>query len=178
MDKKREFGIHVLTIICVVVMFSAIIPKLMTDLDKCIKDDSIITNISIQKNSYSTFSKFSQKKRTVETILLYLHNGLVLALNPPNNKSNIFRDKQSIGKRITYYYTSKNITMHGIDPVQLKMDNKIIYDQKTLTFIDYSLILMTVSLMYFSGKKLIAKIKLISKLNYLNWDLNSRYRKI
>ena len=150
MFNYREFGIHFMTFVYVFCTSLFVIPNLTTNLKKYNKGMGILINSRIYEREY--IGKYFQKKNE-KTLVLNLDNGMELKLSGKYSKFwDEFQDKESIGKTITYYL-GNNIT-YGSNPIQIELDNKIIYTPNENRIWAYLSIIMTIGFMIYSGKKI------------------------
>lgn len=155
MYNLREFGIHLMTIVLVICTPLYIIPNLTTNLKNYNKGKGVLTNARINEREY-TGRYFL--KRIERTLVLNLDNGMELKLSGQYSKFwDELQDQKSIGKTITYYLG--NNTTYGFNPVQIELDNKIIYDPSENMIWAYILVVMTIGCMIYSGKKLYVLVK-------------------
>ncbi len=144
-----------MTIVSVICTSIYIIPNLTTNLKNYDKGTGVLVDTRINEREYT--GKYFQKK-VERTLILNLDNGMELKLSRQYGKFwDELQAKESIGKTVTYYL-GNNITC-GSNPVQIELDNKIIYDPSENRIWAYLLVFMTIGCIIYSGKKLYAFVK-------------------
>lgn len=155
LDSKGSI-IQFATIILVIYTFISIVPNLSNNLENYSKSEGSLRKASIHESEY-TGRYFTKKVRT--TLILRLDNGVNITLNDQYDAYwNIFLDRRSIGKKLTYYVRNNQINQH-LDPVQIELDDRIIYDPSQARVGDYFLILMTIAGVIYSSNKYFASGK-------------------
>lgn len=124
-----------------------IIPNLSRNLDNYRKGEGILANSRIEEREY--YRKF--KKKIERTLILTLDNGTLRLSTQYGQYWNQLTDKGTIGKKVTYYL-GNNIT-EGSNPVQLEIDGQIIYDPSAEMVWGYVLLIMTMLLSLYTGRK-------------------------
>lgn len=149
MGNYREIGIHFLTIMLVIMVPLFVVPNLSTNLDNYEKENNIIKDTRIDTREYR--GKYFQKK-IEKTLVIILNDESEIYLSNGQNCWEEIQSKDNVGKRITFY--SGNNTSERMNPVQLEIEGKIIYDPTENVKWGCFLVIMTIGLAIYSGSKL------------------------
>jgi hypothetical protein len=151
MTNYREYGMHFMTIILLIMVPFFVIPNLSTNLKNYKKETNIIIGTRINIREYT--GKYFQKK-TEKTLVIILKDSSEIKLSDVEYHKywDIIEAKNNIGKKITFY--SGNNTAERNNPVQIEIDNKIIYDPSESVKWGYIIVFMTIGMTIYSGIKL------------------------
>jgi hypothetical protein len=139
-----------LTIVLVICIPIFILPNLSNNLKNYTKGEGTLINARIHEREY-TGRYFTKKVET--TLILNLNNNVSIVLNDQyNDYWSTFLDRRSIGKKLTYYLGNNKVNKH-LNPVQIVLDDKIVYDPSQNRTWEYILVLITVGCVIYSSKK-------------------------
>lgn len=151
MTNYREYVMHFFTVILLILVPICVVPNLSTSLKNYKKETNEIIGTRIDVREYT--GKYFEKK-TEETLVIILKDSSELKLSSIENHK-YWRDieaEKNIGKIITFY--SGNNTAERTNPVQLEIDNEVIYDPSEHVKWGYAMVFMTIGMVIYSGKKL------------------------
>lgn len=155
MSNSRDYRIHILTIVLVICTPLYILPNLSTDLKNYYRGQAVLKQTRINEREY-TGRLFD--KRVERTLILDLDDGTELRLSGQYYEYwGELQDKESIGKIVTYYLG--NNTAYGSNPVQIELNNKIIYDTTESIKWGYLIVLATIACMMYSGFLIYKSVK-------------------
>jgi hypothetical protein len=155
MSNYREYGFHFMTIVLVLGTFFFVIPNLSTDTKDYNSKTKIIESFRIDEKERTTKGF---QKRIEYTLVLVMSDKTELEFSD-SEYSKYFEklsSNENIGKKIKYYSRNNGETMN---PGQVEIDGKVIYDLKERMESKYLLILLTIGFSTYSLYKLNLYIK-------------------
>ena len=151
MSNYREYFFHFMSILMIVLSIFFVIPNLSTDLKNYKEENKIIASSRIDEREYR--SKYGEK-RIEHTLVIVMTDQTELKFSA-SEYSKFFEELQNennIGRKIRYYLT--NYIAENRNPIQVEIDNKIIYDVHERMKIKYFFLLLTLCFSIYSGYKL------------------------
>jgi hypothetical protein len=128
-----------------------VIPNLSSDLKNYRSDIKTIESSRIDEREYS--GRYGNK-RIEHTLVIIMTDQTELKFSA-SEYSKYFEKLQNgknIGKNIKYYLG--NYTAENMNPIQVEIENKIIYDSSESAKSKYLLLLLTLGFSFYSGYKL------------------------
>jgi hypothetical protein len=126
-----------------------VVPNLSTNIKNYESEIKILESTRIDEREYS---KNFQKKIERTLILKMTDETEIRLSNQYGEYWKTIQKEENIGKKIKYYLG--NNTSYGSNPVQLEIENKIIYDPSESVKWGYFLLLMAIGMVIYSGNKL------------------------
>ena len=120
----RDFSFYLFSIVLFIFALFYTVPNLSTNLDNYQCETKILesTSIGIKEKTSRGFGT-----RTEKTLILTMTDGTEIRLNDQYQKHwSLLQEDIIIGKNITYYLG--NNTNYGSNPVQLEIENFIVYN--------------------------------------------------
>lgn len=143
----RAFGLHSMTVLFLILVPIFVIPDLSTDVSDYNSNSTILIKTQIHERDRGWFRK---PERSLQ---LFMEDGTLISLSSSfSNYWGLLQKKENIGKNITYY--SNRNGSYIPNPNQLELDKKIVYTTKEGLIWKYLILLMTIGLSIYSGKKL------------------------
>ena len=142
---------HFFTVMFVIIVPICVVPNLSTNLKNYKKETNEIIGTRIDVREYT--GKYFEKK-TEKTLVIILKDSSELKLNGIENHK-YWKDieaEKNIGEKITFY--SGNNTAERMNPIQLEINNEVIYDPSEHVIWGYVLVIMTIGMAIYSGKKM------------------------
>ena len=149
MRNYREIGLHFFTVMLIIMVPLFVVPNLSTDLKNYQRETNVLKDTRIDVREYR--GKYFQKK-VEKTLVILLQDESEIHLSNSQSCWKEIQNKNNVGKKITFY--SGNNTADRMNPVQLEIEDKVIYDPSENAKWGYFLVLMTVGLAIYSGNKL------------------------
>ena len=140
-----------MSILMIVLSIFFVIPNLSTDLKNYKEENKIIASSRIDEREYK--GKFNQK-RVEHTLVIVMTDQTELKFSA-SEYSKFFEELQNeknIGKKIKYYLS--NYIAENNNPIQVEIDNKLIYDLSERMKTKYLFLLLTLVFSTYSGNKL------------------------
>lgn len=151
MSNFREYTFHFFTIVMIFLSIFFVIPNLSSDLKNYKSDIKTIESSRIDEREYT--GKYGNKK--IEHTLVIIMTDQTELKFSASEYSKFFEElqnKKNIGKNIKYYHG--NYTAENMNPMQVEIENKIIYEPSESAKSKYFLLLLTLGLSFYSGNKL------------------------
>lgn len=150
MSNYRDFRLHLMTIALLLTVPFFVVPNLSTNIKNYESETKILESTKIDEREYT--GKYFQKK-VERTLILNMSDGTEIRLSDQYGEYWVeLQNQQNIGKSVKYYLG--NNTSYGSNPVQLEVENKIIYNPAKNVKWAYVLVLMTIGMTIYSGIKL------------------------
>lgn len=157
MSNFREYTFHFFTIVLIFLCIFFVIPNLSSDLKNYNSDIKTIESSRIDEREYT--GKYGDK-RIEHTLVIVMTDQTELEFSA-SEYSKFFEELQSeknIGKNIKYYLA--NYTADNMNPIQVEIENKIIYDTSESAKSKYFFLLLTLGFSLYSGHKLREYLKI------------------
>ena len=148
MTNYRNIGVYFLNIALLIVIPIYILPNLSSDLKNYKSERKILQTTRIDQREYTR--KF--RKRIEESLILIMTDGKEIKLTTHEESWNEIQDKKYIGKEVKYYLAKHRES--GTNPIQLEIENKIIFDYSENVKWNYILIVFTIGLTIYSSIKI------------------------
>jgi hypothetical protein len=150
MSNYREFWMHFMTVVLLFTVPFFVVPNLSSNLKNYESEIKTLKSTRIFEEEYTGKNL---RKKVERTLILEMTDGTEIRLSTEYGEYwNELQSEHNIGKQIKYYL-GNNIE-YGINPVQLEVENKIIYDPSHGVKWGYILVLMTIGMAIYSRIKL------------------------
>ncbi len=163
-SRFREFTFHFFTMVAIFISIFFVIPNLSSNKENYKSDSKTMQSSRIDEREYT--GKYGNKK-IEHTLVIVMTDQTELKFSA-SAYSKYFEELQkenNIGKEIKYY--QGNNTKKNINPIQVEIDNEIVYNTNENAKSKYLILLLTLGLLIYSGYKLkkYLKTKNINKKN-------------
>jgi hypothetical protein len=148
-----DFKIYMLTFVLVVCAIGFIIPNLAADIEDLEKQTNTIVGTRIDQRERQSRSL---EKKYEDILVVLLDNGGELRFSTYHEYWHQIEDPANTGKEITFYKHGGN---SGINPLQVIIDNKVIYKKGTQDGTSYLLLAMTAGCVIYSFYSIRRRLK-------------------
>ena len=150
MSNYKEYIFHFMTILMIILCVFCIVPNLSTDIKNYKEDNNIIASTRIDEREYRD-RNFNKRVEHTLVILMTDNTEVKLSASEYSDFFDEIQNSDSLFKKITYF---ENGVANNMNPIQVEIDNKIIYDVHEAMKWKYLLIILTLCLSLYSGYKL------------------------
>ena len=150
MSNFREYFFHFMSILMIVLSIFFVIPNLSTEINNYKEENKVIANSRIDEREYK--GKFNQK-RVQHTLVIVMTDQTELKFSA-SEYSKFFEELQNEknnGKSIKYQLS--NYIAENNNPMQVEIDNELIYDLSERMKTKYLFLLITLAISTYSGYK-------------------------
>ena len=148
MNNYRNIGLYFLNIMLLIVIPISVIPNLSDDLKNYKSKTKILQSTRIDEKEY--IKNFT--KRVRKTFVLKMTDGTEVKLTTHKKCWKEIQSEKNLGKKVKYYLAKHRSS--GMNPIQLEIENKIIYDPSEIAKWNYIIILLTIALTIYSAIKI------------------------
>jgi hypothetical protein len=140
-----------MSILMIILSILFVIPNLSTNLKNYKEENKIIANSRIDETEH--IGKFNQK-RIEHTLVIVMTDQTELKFSASEYSKffNELQNEKKIGKKIKYYLS--NIIIVNKNPIQVEIDNKLIYNARESMKSKYLFLLLTIAFSIYSVYKL------------------------
>ena len=152
----KNFKLYFITFFAIIFSIFVSIPDLKSNLNNYEKRTKIYKSFEIDTLVRNRLFRTTYDR----TLILEMTDGTKWSISKVFSKYfDELKDSKNIGKKYTLYVSSETDEY----PSQVEIDNKIIYNIKSVSYYNYFIIIATLILMYFSYKELNVNRKIETK---------------
>jgi hypothetical protein len=152
----KNFKLYFITFFAIIFSIFVSIPDLKSNLNDYEKRTKIYKSFEIDTLVRNRLFRTTYDR----TLILEMTDGTKWSISKVFSKYfDELKDSKNIGKKYTLYVSSETDEY----PSQVEIDNKIIYNIKSVSYYNYFIIIATLILMYFSYKELNVNRKIKTK---------------